>query len=66
MIGMVALTISYRLNDAKAIRRFGLISSPSWLIYNIANLSIGAIFCEVLSLGSILIGIFRLDRSKKS
>lgn len=65
VIGMVALTISYRLSDAKAIRRFGLISSPSWLIYNIANLSIGAICCEVLSLGSIIIGILRLDRSQK-
>ena len=61
VIGMVALTISYRLSDAKAIRRYGLISSPSWLIYNIANLSIGAIICEVLSLGSIIIGILRLD-----
>jgi len=65
VIGMVALTISYRQSDAKAIRRFGLISSPSWLIYNIANLSIGAICCEVLSLGSIIIGILRLDRSQK-
>lgn len=65
VIGMVALTISYRLSDAKSIRRFGLISSPSWLIYNIVNLSIGAIFCEVLSLCSILIGIFRLDRNNK-
>ncbi len=65
VIGMVALTISYRLSDAKSIRRFGLISSPSWLIYNIVNLSIGAICCEVLSLCSILIGIFRLDRNNK-
>ena len=65
VIGMVALTISYRLSDAKSIRRFGLISSPSWLIYNIVNLSIGAIICEVLSLCSILIGIFRLDRNNK-
>ena len=66
VIGMVALTISYRLSDARAIRRFGLISSPSWLIYNISNLSIGAICCEVLSLGSIIIGILRLDRSQKA
>lgn len=63
LIGMVAITISFRLSDAKAIRKFALISSPCWLIYNIANMSIGAILCEVLSLGSILIGIFRLDRT---
>lgn len=62
VIGMTATTISFRLTDAKAIRRYGLVSSPSWLVYNIANFSIGAIICEVLSLGSILIGMFRLDR----
>lgn len=62
VIGMTATTVSFRMSDAKAIRRFGLISSPSWLIYNIANFSIGAIACEVLSLCSIVIGIFRYDR----
>ena len=65
VIGMTATTISFRLTDAKAIRRFGLISSPSWLIYNIANLAVGAICCEVLSLCSIVIGMLRLDRSAK-
>ncbi|MBR3868895.1 MAG: YgjV family protein [Clostridia bacterium] len=65
LIGMIATTISYRFTDAKAIRRFGLISSPAWLIYNIANLAVGAILCEVLSLCSIIIGIVRLDRKKK-
>jgi hypothetical protein len=64
VIGMTATTVSFRMSDAKAIRRFGLISSPSWLIYNIANFSIGAIACEVLSLCSIVIGIFRYDRKK--
>lgn len=62
VIGMTATTISFRLSDAKAIRRFGLISSPSWLIYNIVSFSIGAIICEVLSLCSIVIGMLRFDR----
>lgn len=65
VIGMTATTISFRLSDAKAIRRFGLISSPAWLVYNIVSFSVGAIICEVLSLCSILIGMLRLDRSKK-
>lgn len=65
VIGMTATTISFRLSDAKAIRRFGLISSPSWLVYNIVSFSVGAIICEVLSLSSIFIGMFRLDRAKK-
>ena len=64
VIGMTATTISFRLTDAKAIRRYGLISSPSWLIYNVASFSIGAIICEVLSLGSIVLGILRLDREQ--
>ena len=64
VIGMTATTVSFRLKDAATIRRFGLISSPSWLVYNIVNFSIGAICCEVLSLGSILIGMLRLDRGK--
>ena len=64
VIGMTATTLSFRLTDAKAIRRYGLISSPSWLVYNIANVSIGAIVCEVLSLGSICLGMWRLDRQK--
>ena len=64
VIGMISTTLGFRMTDAKAIRRFGLISSPCWLIYNIANMSIGAICCEVLSLGSILIGMARLDREK--
>lgn len=65
VIGMTATTISFRLSDAKAIRRFGLVSSPSWLVYNIVNFAVGAIICEVLSLCSILIGMLRLDKSKK-
>ena len=65
VIGMTATTLSFRLTDAKAIRRYGLVSSPSWLIYNICCFSLGAIICEVLSLFSILIGMFRLDRKNQ-
>ena len=64
VVGMTATTISFRLSDAKAIRKYGLISSPSWLVYNIANFAIGAICCEVLSLMSIVIGMIRLDRKQ--
>lgn len=66
VIGMIATTISFRFTDAKAIRRFGLISSPCWLAYNLVTGSIGAICCEVLSLGSVLLGIWRLDRNTRS
>jgi hypothetical protein len=65
VIGMVATTVSFRSTDAKTIRKFGLISSPCWLIYNVANFALGGILCEVFSLGSIFIGMFRHDRKKQ-
>ena len=63
VIGMLALNIGFRLKDAAAVRKFGLVSSPSWLIYNIAVGSWGAIICEVLSLISIFVGMFRHDKA---
>ena len=62
VIGMLATTISYRLQSAKSIRAYGLVSSPAWLIYNIAALSWGAIVCEAFTLVSIFVGIFRHDK----
>lgn len=65
VIGMTALNIGFRRNRAANIRRFALISSPAWLIYNITAGSIGAIACEVITLFSILIGICRHDINQK-
>lgn len=62
VIGMVALTVGFRMKSAKAIRLCGLISSPAWLIYNVIALSIGAIVCEAISIISIFIGMIRLDK----
>lgn len=66
VIGMIALTVGFRLKNASDIRKCGLISAPSWLIYNIAVMSWGAIICEVLTLISIVLGILRHDKSKKA
>lgn len=66
VIGMVALTIAYRMENAADVRKFGLISSPAWLTYNIVVGSWGAILCEIITLFSILIGIFRHDKVKKA
>lgn len=62
VVGMIATTLSFRLQNARAIRLYGLISSPSWLVYNVACRSVGAIICESLSLISILVGLWRHDR----
>lgn len=64
VIAMTASTISFRLCSASKIRAFGLISSPSWLIYNSFAFNIGAILCETFSICSIIIGVIRLDIKK--
>ncbi len=66
VVGMTATTLSFRLQNARAIRLFGLISSPSWLVYNASNRAVGAILCESISLVSIVIGLWRYDRPKKT
>lgn len=66
VIGMSALNIGFRLKNASDIRKYGLISSPAWLIYNIMVGSWGAIICEMLTLISIFVGIFRYDKSKRA
>ncbi len=63
VIGMLALNIGYILKDSAKIRKFGLISSPAWLIYNIIAGSWGAIICETFTLVSIFIGMFRHDKN---
>ena len=65
VIGMTATTVAFRCTTSKNTRLLGFVSSPSWLIYNIVSLSIGAICCEVISLVSILVGYLRLDRKKE-
>lgn len=62
VIGMTALTIGFRLKSAADIRKCGLVSSPAWLIYNITVGSWGAIICEILTLISIFVGMFRHDK----
>ena len=62
VIGMTALSVGFRLKDAAGIRKCGLVSSPAWLIYNIAVGSWGAIVCETLTLISIFVGMFRHDK----
>lgn len=64
VVGMTALSIGFRLKRAADVRRCGLVSSPSWLIYNIVSGSWGAIACETLTLISIIVAIFRHDRKK--
>lgn len=65
VIGMVATTIAFRMKKAAHVRIFSLISSPLWLVYNVANFSLGGILTEAFSLCSIVVGMLRLDFRKK-
>lgn len=66
VIAMTAATFGFYVNKAAFIRKMGLICCPSWLIYNICNLAVGAIVCEAVSICSVIIGIIRLDIKKKN
>lgn len=66
IVGMVASNLGFCFKDAKTVRKLGLISSPSWLIYNIVNFALGGIICEILCFSSIIIGIIRLDIKRKN
>lgn len=61
VFAMTMLSIGFRSQSAKTVRRFGLIASPAWLIYNAFYMSIGALIGEVFNLVSIGVGIARHD-----
>lgn len=65
IIGMTASNFGFISTESKTVRKLGLISSPSWLTYNIVNFALGGIICEILCMISIIIGILRLDIKKK-
>jgi hypothetical protein len=65
IVGMIASTVGFVLNNSKAVRRLGLVSSPAWLTYNLYYRSAGAVICEVISLISIFVGMYRHDRKPR-
>jgi hypothetical protein len=64
VIGMVSVDVGYRMKTAAAIRKCGLVNAPLWLVYNLVTGSWGAITCDVLTLSSILLGMFRMDKKR--
>ncbi|MBR3961396.1 MAG: YgjV family protein [Clostridia bacterium] len=62
VVGMTALSVGFRLKNAAGVRCCGLVSSPSWLIYNVASNAWGAIACEAFTIISIFIGMLRHDK----
>lgn len=65
VVGLFATHLAFRHNSTKTIRRFCIISSVSWLVFNIATVAIGAILCEAFSLVSIFVAMVRFDKQKE-
>ena len=65
IVGMVATGIGFYLSKASTVRKLGLVSSPSWLVYNVFNMAVGGIICEVLAMISIITAMIRLDLKKE-
>ena len=61
IIAMTAMTFAFAADNSKTVRLAGFINSPCWLIYNICNLAIGGIICEVFALVSITSALIRID-----
>ena len=63
VFAMTAISIGIMTGKPKLVRRFGLLASPAWLVYNAYYLSIGALVGEVLNLASIGVGMLRHDKA---
>ncbi len=66
MVAMVLSSISFGIKNPKLVRRIYFPCSPMWLIYNIAGSSIGGVMTESFAMISIIIGMLRFDRKRKS
>lgn len=64
IVAMLASGLGFYRKSPRVVRRMALICSPSWLVYNIINLAIGGIICEILALVSIISAMIRLDFKK--
>lgn len=61
----VTSTFAYGNKNTRVIRGLILLTSSSWLIYNLAVKSYAGVACEVFTICSILIGIIRIDILKR-
>lgn len=65
-VGTVFTTIALSMTDPGKIRLLTLPSPPCWLTYHLLNGNIGGTLNEIFVIGSVLVGMFRLDRKKKA
>ena len=66
LLAMIATTVGFARADSKSVRITALISSPAWLIYNVINVSLGGIICEILAIFSAITAMIRLDTKRST
>ncbi len=66
MIGSISSGIAFWQKDPKYIRRWALIASPLWFVYNALSHSYPGMLIEVILLVSNLVGEYRFDFRHKS
>lgn len=64
LTGVLFHTCAFWLDDEKIIRRVSLLGSPFWFIYNFCSNAYGSSVGDLLTVGSILIAMYRHRDSK--
>lgn len=63
--GVLLHTSAFWVSDEKIIRRVSLLGSPFWFVYNFLSYAYGSAIGDLLTMGSIVLAMYR-HREKKS
>ena len=63
--GVLLHTTAFWIEDEKIIRRVSLAGSPFWFVYNFSEAAYGSALGDLLTVGSILIAMFRYRQKKE-
>ena len=66
LAGCIFMSTGLYIDDGKIARRVIVCSSPCWLIYNIANKTIGGVAAEVINMCSLIYAFLRYDIKKQN
>ncbi len=64
LAGVLLHAGAFWLNDEVIIRRISLLGSPFWFVYNFLSRAYGSAVGDLLTMGSILLAMFRYRRKK--
>jgi len=66
ILGSVLSTVALWMKKASLIRGISLFVGPCWIVYSIARGAYSSILNELLAMASIIIGMLRHDKKKKT